>query len=174
MKPTDGNKQLISLGTIATAHGIRGEVKLRSFTADPYDITSYGPLSDKTGKQYNITVTGGTKDALIARIEGVTTRDAAEALRNTELFVARDALPETDEHEYYHADLIGIKLSLESGEAFGTITGVHNFGAGDLVAVMLASGEEELLPFSKATFPNFDIKKGMGIIVPPEVIADEE
>ena len=173
MKHQDGDKRLITLAVITTAHGIRGEVKLRSFTSDPYDITSYGPLIDKAGRQYTLTITGSTKDALIARIEGVTTREAAEILRNTELLVARSALPETKANEYYHEDLVGLKLNTQSGDFYGTIAGVHNFGAGDLIVIKGPSGDEEFLPFNRETFVSFDIDKSTGVIIPPEVVPDE-
>src|SRR5277367_5357467 len=106
MKP---GSRLIPLGVITTTHGVRGQVKIRSFTADPGDITAYGPLKDVSGRLFDITITGGTKDALIASIKGITTREEAESLRNTELLIARDALPETGKHEYYLEDLAGLK-----------------------------------------------------------------
>jgi 16S rRNA processing protein RimM len=171
---TAHHSRLIPFGAITTAHGIRGEVKVRSFTADPRDITAYGPLRDASGRSFNLTVTGGSKDALIARIEGVNTREAAEALRGTELLIPRDALPKPKDNEYYHEDLVGLTLITESGEVYGTIAGVHNFGAGDLIAVRQRSGEEDFLPFTRTIFPRVDIEKGTVLIVPPEIAPPED
>ena len=148
-------------------------MKIRSFTEDPQDITSYGVLSDKSGRAYEITVTGQTKDVLIGTIRGVTTREEAEKLRGTELWIPRSALPDAGQHQYYYEDLNGLKLSTSSGDAYGTITAMHNFGAGDLVAIKLTSGAEELLPFNRATFPKIDVAKGTAIIEPPVVVGDE-
>ena len=164
------DSRLIPLGVIATPHGIRGQVKIRSFTANPEDITAYGPLSGKTGRVFHISIEGGAKDAFIASIEGVVTREEAEALRNTELYVPRSALPKPKKNEYYHEDLRGLKLITPGGEPYGTIAFVHNFGAGDLIAVTLPSGEEELIAFNNTTFPEIDVEKGVATIVPPEVI----
>lgn len=155
-----------------SAHGIRGQVKIRSFTADAHDITAYGPLRDASGRQYNITVTGGTKDTLIATVEGVDSRNEAELLGNTELFVPRSAFPKPSNNEYYHEDLLGMALVSESGEPYGTITGVHNFGAGNLISLRQTSGEEEFLPFTRKTFPKIDLEKGIVVIVPPEITPD--
>ncbi len=172
--PVTGKKtKHILLGVITSAHGIRGEVKLRSFSAVPENITSYGPLKDKSGRIIPLTVIGGTKDMLIARIKGVNTREEAEALRNTELFVPREALPPPQENEYYHEDMTGLVLLTEDGKQYGVITGMHNFGAGDLVAVKRDSQEEEFLPFLRAIFSRIDFDKGVCTVIPPEILADE-
>jgi 16S rRNA processing protein RimM len=164
--------RLISLGVITSAHGIRGQVKIRSFTASPSDITKYGSLTDASGKEYILTVTGGTKDALIATVEGINSRNDAEALAGTELFVPREALPKTKKNEYYHEDLIGLKVVTKDGALYGTVTGMHNFGAGDLIALKKEDGEEEFLPFTQAIFTTIDPEKGVLIIVPPEIKKD--
>jgi 16S rRNA processing protein RimM len=166
-------QRLIQLGVITTVHGVRGQVKIRSFTAIPEDITSYGPLRDKSGRVYDIRVTGQTKDVLIATIKDVETREAAEKLRGTELWVPRSALPDTQEHSYYYEDLAGLKLLTADGTAYGIIEGMYNFGAGDLVAVKRESGKEELIPFSRTTFPEIHISKGTAIIDPPVIVSDE-
>jgi len=170
---TNDKQRLIPLGVITGAHGVRGQVKLRSFTADPHDITAYGPLRDASGKSYAVTVTGGTKDALIASVDGVTTREGADALRNTELLVPREALPKAGAHEYYHEDLMGLRVTTGDGADYGSITGVHNFGAGDLLEVTRADGTEELLPFTRKTFPRVDPEQGIAVIAPPEPLGDE-
>ncbi len=167
------SERLIALGVIASAHGIRGQVKIRSFTADPRDITAYGPLKDHTGRVYKLTIAGQNKDMLFASIEGITDRDAAEALRNIELFVPRDAFPEPQEHEYYHEDLVGLEILTPDGKLFGTILAVHNFGAGDLLSVKLVSGKEEFYPFTRSIFPEINIAKKIAIIEPPAIISDD-
>jgi 16S rRNA processing protein RimM len=159
--------RLIVLGVIGAPHGVRGQVKIRSFTADPADITSYGPLKDKNGKVYVVSITGLAKDGIIASISGANTREEAEKLRNIELSVPRSALPEAESGEYYYEDLVGLRVLLENSEPYGIISAVHNFGAGDLVVIKNISGEEELVPFSKTTFPHIDIAGGTALFIPP-------
>jgi 16S rRNA processing protein RimM len=168
-----GEDRLIPMGVITAPHGIKGEVRIRSFTADPGDLTAYGALCDKHGVIYDVVIKSFTKDVVIATITGITSRDDAEKLRNVELCVPRSALPDGDENEYYHEDLIGLTLSTEDGTPYGTLAAVHNFGAGDLVAIKRATGEEEFVPFTRATFPSIDLQKHTGIIVPPVLIAGE-
>ncbi len=170
---TDHDLRLIVLGVITAPHGIRGQVKIRSFTANPEDLTAYGPLTSKSGAVFEVKITSHTKDVLIADIKGVNSRDDAEKLRGIELCVPRSALPDSDENEYYHEDLVGLKVQTQSGEPYGIIEAVHNFGAGDLVSLKLISGKEELLPFTKASFPNIDIKKGIAVIEPPVFVEGE-
>lgn len=168
------DSRLISLGVITTVHGVKGQVKVHSFTSDPHDITAYGPLSDASGtRKFKLTVTGRTKDSLIASVEGVNTREEAESLRGTEFFIPRHALPKTRANEYYHEDLVGLTLVTKSGDTYGIIAGVHNFGAGDLLAIRQSSGEEEFLPFNRTIFPSIDIEKGTAVIVPPEIAPDD-
>lgn len=163
--------RLIPLGVITGAHGVRGQVKIRSFTANPEDITAYGALTDKNGRVFDITITGGTPDAFIANIKGISTRDDAEKLRNIELCVPRSALPAAQENEYYYEDMVGLKVLTADNTPYGTITAMHNFGAGDIVAIKRFSGEEELVPFGKKTFLKIDVSSGIAVIVPPEIIA---
>ena len=166
---TDNGQHLIKLGVIAAAHGIRGEVKIRSFTDIPEDIVSYGPLQDGAGKTYHLTLKGGTNDQLIASIKGIDDRNAAESLRNTELFVARAALPSARKNEYYYEDLAGLKLVTKDGKPWGTLLRMHNFGAGDLAEVKSVSSEEEYLPFNTAIFTHIDLANGTCVIVLPEI-----
>ncbi|NJM30607.1 MAG: 16S rRNA processing protein RimM [Rhizobiales bacterium] len=127
---------LILLGIITGAHGIRGEVKLRSFTADPQAIAQYGPLQTKSGDTIEIIRLKPQKDHFIAALKGVTGRNRAEALRGTELFVAREKLPPTDETEIYVSDLIGRPV-VSNGTVIGEVVGIENYGAGDLLDVKL-------------------------------------
>jgi len=164
----------ICLGQIGAAHGVGGEVRLRSFTADPAAIADYGPLETEDGRAFEIESLRPAKDHFIARLAGVSDRNAASALANTKLYVPRARLPEPDEaDEFYHADLIGLAAVDAAGRRFGTVLAVHNFGAGDLIEVKPdAGGKTELLPFDEATVPVVDIAGGR-IVVNPFPLAEE-
>ncbi|HZL40650.1 MAG TPA: ribosome maturation factor RimM [Pseudolabrys sp.] len=168
----------IRVARIGAAHGIRGEVKLWSFTDDPMAVTNYGPLETEDGvRRFEIEAARPAKDFLVARLKGVADRNAAETLRNTDLFVPRDRLPPIEDADtYYHADLVGLAAVGQDGAALGTITAIHNFGAGDLIEIAPAgSGEPLLLPFTDATVPTIDLKAGRVVVVPPgEIEAKEE
>lgn len=170
MADNSSGLHLICLGVISGAHGVRGQVKIRSFTSSPDDISSYGALRDKAGKIYNINITGRTNDVLIASIDGIDDRDSADKLRNIELFVERSALPEPDKDEYYLEDLMGLEVLTQDNMHYGYIISVNNFGAGDILEIKLASGKEEFQPFNKSIFPVIDIKNKRLIILPPENI----
>jgi 16S rRNA processing protein RimM len=160
----------IRVARIGAAHGIRGEVKLWSFTEDPLAVTNYGPLETEDGaRRFEIEAARPAKDFLVARIAGVSDRDAAEKLRNTDLFVPRDRLPPIEEADtFYHADLIGLAAVSEAGGTLGTVSAIHNFGAGDLIEIAPAAGGEPLLlPFTEATVPTIDLKAGRIVVVPP-------
>ena len=130
----------ICIGQILGAHGVKGLVKLASFTDDPEAISGYGDLTDEAGERtFSVTLVGAAKDHWMAKIEGVNDRDAAEALKRTQLFVDRARLPPPDEDEFYHADLIGLRAELPDGTALGRVSAMLNFGAGDIVEI--APGE---------------------------------
>jgi 16S rRNA processing protein RimM len=168
----------IRVARIGAAHGIRGEVKLWSFTEDPLAVTNYGPLETKDGaRRFEIEAARPAKDHLVARLKGVGDRNAAETLRNTDLFVPRDRLPPIAEaNTFYHADLVGLVAVRENGAALGTVSAIHNFGAGDLIEIApTAGGEPLLLPFNETTVPIIDLKAGRIVVVPPaEIEAKEE
>ena len=160
----------VCLGAIAGAHGVRGQVRIKAFTEVPEDLTAYGPLGDEAGRRrFRISLTGRSKGNLLAKIAGVTDRDAAEALRGTRLYVARDALPAPeDEETFYHADLIGLLAETPEGEALGRVRQIHNFGAGDVLEVVPEdAGEARFLPFTKAVVPDLDLAGGRLTVVPP-------
>ncbi len=165
---SSGTSRLIKLGVISSAHGVRGQVKIRSFTADPDNLAAYGDLQDKSGKKYNITVLSSNKDVLIAAIKDITDRNEAEKLRSVELYIPRSALPDPEENEYYHEDLIGLEVFTAENLPYGRVISVHNFGAGDIIEVRLVSGKEEFLPFNKATFPIIDTKSRKLVLSKPE------
>ena len=156
----------ICLGQIGAAHGVRGEVRLHSFTAEPAAIASYGPLESEDGRVFKIENLRPAKHAFVAKLSGVADREAAERLANTKLYVQRERLPEpTAADEFYHADLIGLRAVDADGRECGTVIAVHNFGAGDLIELQRADGAQtELLPFTAATVPEVDIAHGRLVI----------
>ena len=159
----------ICVAQIGAAHGVRGEVRLRSFTQDPLAVTSYGPLESEDGaRRFEIETLRPVKDLFVARLKGVSDRDAAEALTNLRLYVARDQLPPTEDADtFYHADLIGLVAVTEGGAPLGTVTAVHNFGAGDVIEIAPAGGGEPLLvPFTDTTVPAIDLAAGRMVVVP--------
>jgi 16S rRNA processing protein RimM len=160
----------VLVGEIGAAQGLKGEVRLRSYTQTPTDIAAYGPLQDETGeKQVEIARVRVTPKVLIARIEGVTTREAAEALNGTKLYLSREALPEHGENEWYVADLIGLEAVDAEGAPLGAVVAVHNFGASDIVEVALIEGGPNLLvAFTDENVPEIDIPRGRIVVVPPE------
>jgi 16S rRNA processing protein RimM len=162
----------LTLGRITGAQGIKGEVKLQSFTADPLDIASYGPLDTSNGQRLTIRSIKPHKNMLLARIEGVEDRNAAEALRGVELMIDRDRLPAADEDEIYHADLIGLSAHDTGGNLVGTVVDVLDFGAGELLELKPAQGKTFLVPFSVETVPEIDLDAGRLVIDPPEGLLD--
>ncbi len=162
-----GDKLL--MGRIGAAHGVRGEVRVQSFTEDPLALLSYGALStNRPGVQVRILSARATTNVLVARLEGVTDRTEAEKLNGVELYIDRALLPETDEDDFYHADLIGLAARLTDGTEIGKVTAVPNFGAGDLLEVRdTRSGDTFLYPFTKAVVPHVHLKEGYLVIDPP-------
>ncbi len=155
-----GNR--ICLGAIAGAHGVKGAVRVRTFTEQPRDIGTYGPLTDEAGeREYRLTVERPAKGGVIARIMGVDDRPAAESLKGTGLYVARGALPETSgEDEYYHADLIDLEVR-QGGEVLGRVEAIQNYGAGDLIEISRAGKKQTILvPFTREIVRVVDIAKG--------------
>lgn len=161
----------ICVGRIGAAHGMRGEVKLWSYTADPMAIADYGALESADGtRAFRIATLRPAKGFLVARFEGIADRTAAEQLRNLDLYVARDRLPAVQgSDEFYHADLIGLAVVDARGEKLGAVVAVHNFGAGDLIEIAPAQGGATvMLPFTDANVPVVDIAGGRVVIDPPQ------
>ena len=158
----------ICVGVIVGAHGVRGLVRVKSFTEKPADIAAYGPLGDADGAcQYVLDVTGSAKGVLLARIDGIADRNAAEAMKGRELFINRDALPQADEEEFYDADLIGLPAVLSDGSAFGNVRALHEFGAGDMIEISLEGGGVSVLPFTSAVVLEIDLESGRITVEPP-------
>jgi 16S rRNA processing protein RimM len=168
-------EKTICVARIGAAHGVRGAVKLWTFTEDPFAVTRYCPLFSKDGLQrFEITKAREANGFLVATLEGITNRNEAERLNGIELYIARDKLPATDEDEYYHTDLIGLAAVTRSGEQLGRIVAIHNFGAGDILEVAPENGPTMLLPFSNAVVPEVDLKGGRVVIDPPQEIEGDE
>lgn len=160
---------LILLGVIGAAHGIKGEVRIKAFTGDPLAIADYGPLTDEKGRRFEIAEVRPAKEVVVARIKGITSREAAESLNGVNLYVARDQIPAPeDEDEFLQADLIGCAVVGPDGVVLGTVTTVANYGAGDLLDILLPDGRSVLMPFTKAFAPRIDIAARRIEAVPPE------
>jgi 16S rRNA processing protein RimM len=161
----------ICIGAVAGAFGVRGELRLKSFTATPEDIATYGPVTSEDGTQsYTITLTGqATKGALIARLSGVATKEQADALRGLRLFVERDRLPALPDDEYYHADLIGLEVFDTGGTLLGRVKSVQNHGASDILEIHGPGlNSTVLLPFTLEAVPTVDLASGRIIADPPD------
>jgi 16S rRNA processing protein RimM len=166
---------LICVARIGAAHGVRGAVKLWTFTEDPFAVKQYGPLATKDGvRQFEVTQAREARDHLVASFKGVTTREQAERLNGIELYVARDRLPATEEGEYYHADLVGLAAVTAADEPIGRVVAIHNFGAGDIIEIVPPHGPTLLLPFTDAVVPTVDIAGGRVVIDQPAEIEGEE
>jgi 16S rRNA processing protein RimM len=165
----------ICIARIGAAHGVRGAVKLWTFTEDPLAVKAYGPLMTKDGaRQFEVTHAREAKDHLVATLKGVTTRDEAERLNGIELYIARDRLPVTSEDEYYHADLIGLAAVNAADEPLGRVVAIHNFGAGDIIEIAPPRGATMLLPFTNAVVPSVDLAGGRVVIeLPKEIDGDD-
>ena len=165
----------ICVARIGAPHGVRGQVRLWTFTEAPLAVKDYGPLASKDGaRQFEVTHIREAKGHLIATLKGVVTREQAELLNGVELYVARERLPATAEDEYYHADLIGLAAVNASGEPLGQIIAVHNFGAGDIIEIAPRHGTTLLLPFTNAVVPSIDLAAGQVIVeLPAEIEGDE-
>ena len=167
-------KERICVGALAGAFGVRGEVRLKSFCVPPEAIAEYGPLFDEKGeRKFTIQLTGQTKNALSARLTGISTKEEADAARGLRLFADRDALPSLPDDEFYHADLIGLSAFDTGGEKLGRIKAVLNHGAGDLLELDLGPGKASVLvPFTMAIVPTVDLSAGHVVIDAPEGLFD--
>jgi len=162
----------VCLGVIAGAHGVRGEVRIESFTAEPAAITGYGPLSDERGeRRLTLELVGETRGKLIARIAGIADRNAAAALKGMGLYVERERLPAPAEDEYYHSDLLGLAVEDRDGRRLGVVRGLHEFGAGSVIEIERPGGARIMLPFTRAAVPVIDLAAGRLVVdAPPGLI----
>jgi len=160
---------LICVGLIGSARGLKGDVRVKSFTADTKAIVTYGRLTDKTGERtFELKVAGKHKDLLVVHIKGVDDRTAAEALNGQELYVERGLLPDTEEDEFYFSDLHGLDAQLPDGSPFGQVVLVDDFGGGPFLEVKTLQHGNVLVPFTKAAVPTVDIVGRRVVIDPPE------
>ncbi len=160
---------LVCVGAIAGSFGVRGEVRLKSFCADPEAIAEYSPLSDEGGVSYTVTLTRSIKNGFAALLSGVDTKEQADALNGVQLFAPRDRLPDLGDEEYYHTDLIGLRVLDTGGTEIGTIRSVHDHGAGDLLEIQGPGMKASvLLPFTRTCVPTVDLGSGKIIADPPD------
>jgi len=170
-------QDLVLVGIFGAAHGVRGEVRLKSYTGDPMAIADYPRLTDESGKtKFKIVSARPVKDdILVVRVDGIADRTAAEKLTNISIYMPRADLPPADEEEFYHADLLGLRVETRDGALIGTIANVLNFGAGDILDVRPELGDNLLLPFTKKVVPIVEIANRRVIVdMPDEVIVREE
>lgn len=166
----------INLAVIGAAHGIKGEVRVKTYTSDPLAIGDYGPLQTHDGREFRVASVRPAKDVVIVRFKGVETRNEAEALNGTELLVRRDKLPPPEDDEFYHVDLIGLSVETETGEPVGKIAAVLDFGAGEMLEVKARGEKPVLIPFTRAAVPVVDIKAGLVRVEPiaAGLVADDD
>jgi 16S rRNA processing protein RimM len=163
----------VILAVIGAPHGVKGEVRLKSFAADPMSLRAYGKLFATDGRGFEIERMRPAKDVLVAKFRGVDDRDAAAKLTGLELGIERSALPITEADEFYHADLIGLEAFDPSGMSLGHVVAVQNYGAGDILEIAPSKRPSILVPFTKASAPDIDIAAGRLVVVPPTEIEIE-
>ena len=167
---TDDSHDRICVGAIAGAFGVQGEVRLKSFCAEPTDIAAYGPLFTRDGtRQFRVTLTRPVAGGLGARLSGISTKEQADSLRGTELYADRARLPNLPDDEFYHADLLGLAVRDPGGADLGTVIAVLNHGAGDILEIRRPGQPASLLlPFTRATVPTVDLARRMIVADLPE------
>lgn len=174
-RPKDGREARVCVAQIGAAHGLKGEVRLWSYTEDPAAVAQYGALETEDGsRRLEIAALRAAKDHFIARLRGVDDRNAADALKNVRLYIERSRLPATEDGDtFYHADLIGLAAFDPDGSKIGEVVAVHNFGAGDIIEVRRSDNATALYPFNDAVVPQIDIAAGRMVILPPEETGSE-
>jgi 16S rRNA processing protein RimM len=163
------------LGVVVAAHGIKGEVKVKTFTESPEGLVAYGPLTTETGRALEVSALRPVKAGeAVVRFAGISDRNAAERLKGQSLYVPRSALPQPEEGEFYLTDLVGLRAEDPAGKALGSVKAVHNFGAGDVLEIEFAGGATEFVAFTDANVPTVDIAGGRVVIVRPSYAEGEE
>ena len=156
------------LGVIIGAQGLRGEVRVKTFTETPERLSAYGALHAKDGRAFKLANVRPLKsDVAVASIDGVSDRNAAESLKGVELYVSRDVLPAPEEDEFYHADLVGLRAEDAEGRLIGEVRAIHNFGAGDVIEIVRGDGGNLFLPFTRETVPAIEPGGGRIVVVEP-------
>jgi 16S rRNA processing protein RimM len=164
----------VLLGVVIGAQGLKGEVKIKTFTETPEALAAYGPLHGKDEREYRVTFLRETKDGAVVQLHGVNDRSSAEALKGTELFISRAALPAPGAEEFYHADLIGLRAEDRLGRVIGTVRAIHNFGAGDVIEILRDDGDDVFLPFTREVACKIDLAGGRIVIAEPRDSEAEE
>lgn len=168
-------EEKICLGAVVGVHGIRGELKVKAFTEDERNLTKYGAVRNETGdREFELKIVGRSKELLRVKVKGVEDRNTAETLIGTGFYIERSRLPEPEEEEFYHADLIGLEARNADGEKIGVVNALYNFGAGDLIELKTSGGSLEMLPFTKQYVPIVDIKNGFIIVEMMQFAPDDE
>ena len=163
----------VCVAAVAGAYGVRGEVRLKSFTSDPAAVADYTPLTDEAGRSYDLTLGAPVKGGFAARLSGVASKEAADALRGARLYVPRERLPALPDDEFYHADLIGLEVVDTGGAALGRVRAVLDHGAGDLLEIAAPGGSRTvLLPFTRTAVPTVDLAAGRVVADPPPGLID--
>ncbi|MEZ5904735.1 MAG: ribosome maturation factor RimM [Geminicoccaceae bacterium] len=166
---------LVCVAAVAAAHGVRGALKLKSFTEEPGNVAGYGALCDAAGHElFRVRAIGPCKGGIIVAAEGITDRDAAEALRGLRLYVPRDRLPATEDDTFYHADLIGLAVVTEAGQEIGRVVAVHDFGAGDVLEFVDAAGASQMVAFTLAHVPAVDLDQRRVVVASAALPAGAE
>ncbi len=167
LPPAGAASARVCVGRIAGAHGVRGDVRIASYTEDPFDIAAYGPVWDEDGaRRFAIRPLRMAKTHVVARIDGIDDRNAAEALKGVGLYVARDALPDADEDEFYWEDLVGLRAETTDGAALGSVLAVHDFGAGEVLEVGETRRDAVYVPFTREIVPTVELSAGRIVIDP--------
>ena len=158
----------VLMAVVGAAQGLRGEVRVKTFTADPLALGDYGNLRSRDGRVFEILDIREAKTVVIVRFRGINDRNAAEALNGLELYIERDALPddELEEDEFYYADLEGLEVYDAEGQHYGAVTGVYDFGAGDLLELKGPGKRPVLIPFSEAAVLEIDLEGGRILVDP--------
>ncbi|MGQ0741854.1 MAG: ribosome maturation factor RimM [Alphaproteobacteria bacterium] len=167
------NADALLVGTVIGASGLRGELKVKSFTAAPENIGHYGPLFCEDGRNFSVAGVRAQKgDVVLVRLKGIEDRASAQKLKGLRLYVSRAALPQPAADEFYHADLMGLRVEDENGHTLGAVRAVHNFGAGDIIEVEDAKGKSRMFPFTRDIVPEVDVAAGRMVAVLPPLSED--
>ena len=159
----------VLLGVVAGAQGLKGEVKVKTFTETPEKLGAYGPLHTREGRTFLVVNVRLAKDSAVVQFEGIGSREAAESLKGVELYVPRRALPAAEAHEFYHADLVGLRAEDTEGRMIGKVIAIHNFGAGDVIEIEREDGGGTvMMPFMREIVPTIDVVENRIVIAAPE------
>ena len=164
----------VLLGVVIGAQGLRGAMKVKAFTETPEKLGTYGSLHTRDGRMFVVVNVRAAKGVAVVQFESIASREAAEALKGVELYVARSALPAGEEHEYYHTDLVGLRAEDTEGRTIGKVIAVHNFGAGDVIEIEREDGQGTvLMPFTREIVPDIDLAQSRIVIAAPEEVEAE-